>query len=76
MGEYKFGAPEMVSGLMKAKRTGTIKELMTFEEISMSDIQASRRNHMTPKERAKEQKKLEKQEIKEQKALYKERKKK
>lgn len=59
--EYSVGTPEVISGLMKAQRTGNMKELMSFEEISMYDIQTSRRKHMTPKELAKEQKVLEKQ---------------
>ena len=69
--EYHIGKSDEISGLMKAQRTGNLKELMTFEEISMRDIQASRNKHMTPKERIKHQKEIEKQQLKQKKEMEK-----
>jgi len=59
--ENRIESPEMVRTLEMARENKYLKELTSFEEISMRDIQISRRNHMTPKELAKEQKELEKQ---------------
>lgn len=59
--EYTIDKSDVIYGLSKAEKRGNLKELMTFEEISMNDIQESRRKHMTPREK----KKMEKQEIKE-----------
>lgn len=67
--EYHLGKPDTIAALMKAQKNGNINEMLSFEEISKDDIQASRRKHMTPKELEKEKKALEKADLKKNKTL-------
>lgn len=62
--EYTFGDPRTIAGLMKAEKTGNLKELMSFEEISKEDIMNSKENLKAKEAVKKEEKKLSKQPFK------------
>lgn len=62
--EYAFGDSKTIAGLTKAEKTGNLKELMSFEEISQEDIQRSKENLKAKEAIRKEEKKLSKQPFK------------